>query len=211
MFTGIILHQGKVEELIQKEHGAVLKVRVGDWDTPIEGGESIANNGVCLTVAGIEDDVISFDLLPETLRCTTLGALKSGAPINLERSLELGDKMGGHMVFGHVDCMARMIGTQEEGSFLVMSFEADPEHVRMLVPKGSVALDGISLTVGPVREREFEVYLIPETLERTTLGTLKPGEAVNLEIDMLARYVHQYVSAREAGAQAELDPAQGSR
>ena len=179
MFTGIVREVGTVASF----DGARLVVETGT-DAGI--GDSVAIAGVCLTVTARENGTLAFDLVPETLDRTTLGRLAAGARVNVEPSLRAGDPLGGHIVQGHVDGVGRL---RERGD--LTWFDAPPEIVRYCVEKGSIAVDGTSLTVAAVDENGFAVALIPHTLEATTLGSLEPGDPVNLEVDVLAKYVER--------------------
>ena len=179
MFTGIVREVGTVASF----DGARLVVETGT-DAGI--GDSVAIAGVCLTVAGRENGTLAFDVVPETLDRTTLGRLTAGARVNVEPSLRAGDPLGGHIVQGHVDG----VGSLRERGELTW-FDAAPEIVRYCVEKGSIAVDGTSLTVAAVDDDGFAVALIPHTLEATTLGSLEPGDPVNLEVDVLAKYVER--------------------
>jgi riboflavin synthase len=157
-------------------------------------GDSIAVNGVCLTATAIDGEAFSADVMAETLRRTSLGAAGPGTRVNLELPLRPADRLGGHVVQGHVDGTGRVARVEEEGFSRVVWFAADPELLRYVVPKGSIAVDGISLTVAALTDTAFSVSLIPETQERTTLGAAAPGAVVNLEADVLAKYVERLVN-----------------
>ena len=179
MFTGIVREVGTVASF----DGARLVVQTGT-DAAI--GDSVAIAGVCLTVTGRENGTLAFDVVAETLDRTTLGQLAAGSRVNVEPSLRAGDPLGGHIVQGHVDG----VGSLRERGDLTW-FDAPPEITRYCVDKGSIAVDGTSLTVAAVDDAGFAVALIPHTLEATTLGSLEPGDAVNLEVDVLAKYVER--------------------
>jgi riboflavin synthase len=179
MFTGIVREVGTVARF----DGSRLVVEAG---TEAELGDSVAIAGVCLTVAARENGGLAFDVVSETLGRTTLGSLSAGDKVNVEPSLRAGDPLGGHIVQGHVDGVGRL---RERGE--LTWFDAPAEIVRYCVEKGSIAVDGTSLTVAATDERGFAVALIPHTLEATTLGELAPGSAVNLEVDILAKYVER--------------------
>ncbi len=179
MFTGIVREVGTVRAF----DGSRLVVQT-DTDAGI--GDSVAIAGVCLTVTGRDDSALAFDVVDETLDRTTLGKLTAGARVNVEPSLRAGDPLGGHIVQGHVDG----VGSLRERAELTW-FDAPPEIVRYCVEKGSIAVDGTSLTVAAVDDGGFAVALIPHTLEATTLGSLEPGDPVNLEVDVLAKYVER--------------------
>jgi riboflavin synthase len=158
-------------------------------------GESLAVNGVCLTVVETHPDWCRFEVGPETLQRTNLGSLRAGDRVNLERSLRLGDRMGGHLVQGHVDGIGHITRKERDGEWVMMGFTCPPELTTQMIPKGSIAVDGISLTLVNVTGDGFTVMLIPHTLANTTLGFKQPGDAVNLETDQLAKYVKKYLDA----------------
>lgn len=188
MFTGLITDIGTVQQL---DHRGDLRARIGTgYDMAgVDMGASIACDGVCLTVVEKGADWFDVDISAETLSKTTLGAWTGGQRINLERSLRLGDELGGHIVSGHVDGVAEIIALRDEGDSTRITFEAPEALARFIAPKGSVALDGTSLTVNEVEGCTFGVNLIPHTQEVTTWGAAQVGQKVNLEIDTLARYV----------------------
>lgn len=195
MFTGIVEEMGTVERV-----GARLEVRAGKVALDATPGASLAVNGVCLTVADRVPDarapVLGFDLSDETLLRTSLGGLAQGDRVNLERPVTLLARLGGHLVQGHVDGVGRVARTAATGVGTVMTVEV-PEHLmRYIVEKGSVALDGVSLTVAEVAPPTFGVALIPFTLEATNLGGKRPGDSVNIEVDLIAKYVEGLVSVR---------------
>ena len=186
MFTGLVAGTGKVRSL----RDGRLEV-----DTPLAAelaaGDSIAVNGVCLTALEPSTEGFAADVMPETLRRSSLGPLGAGDDVNLELALRAGDRLGGHMVQGHVDGTGTVEDVREEGFSRVVRVAAPADLLRYVVEKGSIAVDGVSLTVSAVDDDAFEVSLIPETLERTTLGSAAPGRAVNLEVDLLAKYVEK--------------------
>jgi riboflavin synthase len=190
MFSGLIAHLGTVEALERDPRGGVrLRVRApGAVAEGIAPKDSIAVSGVCLTVVEHDESTVAFDVVPETLERSALGALAPGSPVNLELSLRLADRLGGHLVYGHVDATAPILGKVPEGQGHRLTVAIPPDLGRYVVEKGYVALDGISLTVAAVRGDRFEVALIPETSARTTLGAKGPGDVVNFEIDPIARY-----------------------
>jgi len=192
MFTGIINHTGIIDSLDNFESGARLRLRTTD-ETPFVRGESVAVNGVCLTVLP-EDGVLIADVSSETLARTTLGSLPSGAKVNIERAMALGDRLGGHLVQGHVDCVGALLLVKAEGEFAVYRWSVPKEYSELVVDKGSIAIDGISLTVVEPDGVSFGAALIPETLRRTNLGDAKVGDRVNLELDMIAKYVRSLVA-----------------
>lgn len=188
MFTGIITDVGRIRRL---ERRGDLHARIATaYDTgSIEIGASIACDGVCLTVTATGGDWFDVDISAETLSKTTIGDWAEGDPVNLERALKVGDELGGHIVSGHVDGVAEVVATREEGDSTRFTFRAPEALARFIAPKGSVALDGTSLTVNEVTGAEFGVNIIPHTKAVTTWGGVKAGDRVNLEIDTLARYV----------------------
>lgn len=189
MFSGIVEEAGTVVSLNKENrpYRLVIKTSLDLRDTQV--GSSIAVEGVCLTIVTKKKGEISFDLAPETVRRSTLGALTAGSKVNLERSLKLGDRIHGHFVFGHVDATTRLLSRVSEGQQAEkLTFKTPPDLRRYLACKGSISLAGVSLTLGPVNSSTFCVYLIPHTLSITTLSTLQPGDKVNVEVDMLARY-----------------------
>ena len=193
MFTGIILHSGTIEVFERLTAGARLEVRTS-IDGDYQRGESIAVNGVCLTVMPQDDGSLVADLSNETLSLTTLGTLGVGTRVNIERALAVGDRLGGHMVQGHVDTTGRLLSIQTEGEFAVYRWSCPAESSDLVVSKGSIAVDGISLTIVDPDSESFGAALIPETLRRTNLGTARIGDAVNLEFDMMAKYVRNLVA-----------------
>jgi riboflavin synthase len=186
VFTGLVAGKGVVRGLA---HGRV-EVETG-LAGELEPGDSIAVNGVCLTATERDNGSFSAEVMPETLRRTSLAPLQIGDEVNLELPLRVGDRLGGHMVQGHVDGTGAVESVAEEGNSRVVRIEAAPELLRYVVEKGSIAVDGVSLTVSAVDDEAFEVSLIPETLERTTLGAAVPGRKLNLEVDVLAKYVEK--------------------
>jgi riboflavin synthase len=193
MFTGIILNSGIIESFERLDAGARMRLRSSD-DAPFARGESLAVNGVCLTVLPQADGSVITDLSDETLSRTTLGALGAGARVNLERALAVGDRLGGHFVQGHVDGVGALVSIEHDGDFALYRWSFPAEHAPLLVNKGSVAVDGISLTVVDPDASTFGAALIPETLRRTNLGDARIGDRVNLEFDMIAKVVRTLVA-----------------
>ena len=199
MFTGIVAELGEVAGIEQRGDAARLTIRCStDGVSP---GESIAVNGVCLTVTGIMDGTFTADVTGETLDRSALGALTPGAPVNLERSVRLADRLGGHLMQGHVDATGTIISRSPADRWDQVRISLPASISRYVVHKGSIAVDGISLTVSavgpPGGDTWFEVSLIPETLKRTTMGAARPGETVNLEVDVIGKYVERLLN-REA-------------
>ncbi len=187
MFTGIVEEIGQVVEATPSR--MVIRAKVTLDGTRI--GDSIAVNGACLTVVVIQGDTLAVDVTPETLRRTNLGDTTPGSPVNLERAVALGERLGGHMVQGHIEATGRVLSLEPEGESVLMGFEAPPEIMRYVVTKGFVAVDGISLTVVRYDASSFAVAVIPYTLEQTVLGARRVGDRVNLETDVIARYVER--------------------
>jgi len=188
MFTGIIMSNGTIESVERLDSGARLRLRAA-FDEPLERGESVAVNGVCLTVIPQSDGALLTDVSNETLARTTLGSLGTDTRVNLERALALGDRLGGHIVQGHVDTVGTLMSVASEGEFAVYRWSYPGEFAELVVSKGSIAVDGVSLTIVEPDATTFGAALIPETLRRTNLGTANLGDRVNLEFDMIAKYV----------------------
>jgi riboflavin synthase len=188
MFTGLIEELGRVEWLRRGVGGAQFAVRAPGISQGVQLGDSIAVNGCCLTVTLAQDGILVFDLLEETLRKTNLSALKPASVVNLERSLAVGSRLGGHFVQGHVDTTIALLRFEKHGADLRLDFEMPPEFAGYIAYKGSVAINGTSLTIAEVREDSFTLWIIPHTASATNLGALHAGEFVNLECDMLAKY-----------------------
>ncbi|HEV2813669.1 MAG TPA: riboflavin synthase [Solirubrobacteraceae bacterium] len=194
MFTGLVQSLGKVAEVHDTPDGVRLAI-----ETPLAAelneGDSIAVNGVCLTAVGMcAGERFGADVMHETLRRSSLGSVEAGSAVNLELPLRATDRLGGHVVQGHVDGLGVVAGTRDEGFARIVTVEADPALLRYVVEKGSIAVDGVSLTVARVDGTSFDVSLIPETLERTTLGRAANGTPVNLEVDVLAKYVEKLIA-----------------
>lgn len=191
MFTGIIEEAGVVARLAQNAEGARLEIRAPGVSGEAQIGDSIAVNGVCLTVVEKSADQVAFDAVTETLRRSSLGALGEGSRVNLERPLRANGRFDGHIVQGHVDATATLTSATEEGNSRRLRFTVDAELLRYVVEKGSITVDGISLTVAAVGSDWFEVVIIPHTWEVTNLSERTPGDRVNLEVDVLAKYVER--------------------
>ena len=201
MFTGIVTDVGEVIAVEPKAEGLRrLKIACAYPRESIAIGASISHSGVCLTVVetatGGNRTVISVDAAAETLRMTTAGAWKVGARLNLERALKMGDELGGHIVAGHVDGVAELVSREDLTDMARLTFRAPKELMRFVASKGSVALDGVSLTVNEVTAETFAVLIIPHTLSVTTLGAVRPGDQINLEIDLMARYAARLMETR---------------
>ena len=211
MFTGIVEELGETIAVDDLGDAARLTVRGPQVTQDVANGDSIAVNGVCLTVASTSGDTFTADVMRETLNRSSLGALAPGTPVNLERSVRLADRLGGHLVQGHVDGTGTIISRTPAEHWDVVRIglpPGPPDLARYVVEKGSVAVDGISLTIVSVSATWFEVSLIPETLKRTTLGAKQPGETVNLEVDVMAKYVEKLLNAQGPAVNPAADGAQ---
>lgn len=204
MFTGIVAASSRLVTVETRSVGCVLSLeRPPAWED-IRTGESISVSGVCLTVLPGRADQLLFDVSPETLRRSTLGSLAANGRVNLERALAAGDRFGGHIVAGHVDATTAVLGVARSGDFWTFTFALSLEWARYVVEKGSIALDGVSLTVATLRDSAFDVAVVPHTFETTTLGERKAGDLVNVEVDVLGKYVERLLDGRlESEAQKE--------
>ncbi len=192
MFTGLVQDLGRVDAVDATQDGARLRLRTA-LAREVREGDSVAVNGVCLTATSVDADGFAADVMHETLRRSSLAQATPGGRVNLELPLRASDRLGGHVVQGHVDGVGRVAAVREEGFARVVTVHAPLELLRYVVEKGSIAVDGVSLTVARLDDEGFDVSLIPETLERTTLGAAAPGAPVNLEVDVLAKYVERLV------------------
>ena len=197
MFTGVVRELGRVASAEGGAEGLRLVVEAPATAAGIGVGDSVSVNGCCLTAEAIQGTAISMHAVPETLSRSTLGRLSAGDPVNVEPALRAGDPLGGHYVQGHVDAVGRVQSVEAEGEGLRVFVEAPQDVLRYCVEKGSIAVDGVSLTVAELADDAFSVALVPHTLEATTLSTLAPGRDVNLEADVLAKYVERLVGARQ--------------
>jgi riboflavin synthase len=195
VFTGLIQELGLVEAVDVNDDGVRVSVRA-DLARELSDGDSVAVNGVCLTATHVNGGSFAADVMSETLRRTSLAGVAAGSPVNLELPLRASDRLGGHVVQGHVDGLGTVAEVREDGFARLVTIAAPPEVLRYVVEKGSIAVDGISLTVAELGEDDFTVSLIPETLERTSLGGAAPGTPVNLEVDVFAKYVEKLVAHR---------------
>jgi len=193
LFTGLVADLGTVAGLDATGGGVRLTLETG-LAAELADGDSIAVNGVCLTAVGVGAQRFSADVMNETLDRSALGAVQAGAQVNLELALRAADRLGGHMVQGHVDGVGEVAGVREDGFARVVTIAVPPKLLRYVVHKGSIAVDGVSLTVARIDDDGFDVSLIPETLERTNLGAALPGGRVNLEVDVLAKYVEKLLA-----------------
>ncbi|HET9915894.1 MAG TPA: riboflavin synthase, partial [Candidatus Binatia bacterium] len=196
MFTGLIEDIGKISALRLRNGSAVMTVQTKLPVGRMELGASIAVNGACLTVVKKLKSAFTVDVSPETLACTNLGALKPGSLVNLERPMRLNERLGGHLVTGHVDGVGQIAAVKPQGEFTIFSFRVARELGGLLVAKGSVAVDGISLTVNQCRRAGFSVAIIPFTLQHTNLQGRRVGDKVNVETDLIGKYVHSFLVKR---------------
>ena len=193
MFTGIIEELGRVESVEAGEEGARLRI-TAELASELSEGDSVAVNGACLTATSARNESFEADVMRQTLSVTTLGGLGPDSPVNLELPLRPSDRLGGHVVQGHVDGTATVASITDDGFAKRVRIEVPEDLLPYVVERGSIAIEGVSLTIAALAGAELEVSLIPETLERTTLGLLKPGDTVNVECDVIARYVHRQLS-----------------
>jgi riboflavin synthase len=199
MFTGIIQAMGQIREMTSQGVDVRLRIASGKLDlTQVGLGDSIAVSGVCLTVVALHKDGFSADISAETLRCTTFAALKPGDAVNLEKSLTLSTPLGGHLVSGHVDGVAEVKARDHVGQSLRFVIEVPAQLAKYIATKGSICVDGVSLTVNDVRETTFEVNIVPHTRRETTLGSLASGARVNMEVDLMARYAERLLLGDQA-------------
>ncbi|MCW8858997.1 MAG: riboflavin synthase [Deltaproteobacteria bacterium] len=208
MFTGLIQSIGTVRRLDRQGTAAQLTVASDLVHDDLQLGESIAVNGACLTVTSWEADHFTVDVSPETLQCTTLAHLRPQQRVNLERALRLSDRLGGHLVSGHIDCIATVRRRSQDQNAIRLTFEVPAQALRYIVEKGSVAVDGISLTVNRTEQQTFSVAVIPHSLEMTTLKDCREGTQVNIETDMIGRYVERlvtHVSTTSSGQKIDVE------
>jgi riboflavin synthase len=194
LFTGLILEMGEISSFKKRSGGAILSLKANEVASTAKKGDSISVNGVCLTVVRKNNNTLSFDLSEETLRCTNLGSLKTGDIVNLEPSLSPDSKIGGHFVTGHVDAAGRIRSKVNIGDMMKVEIEAPSNVINFLVEKGSVAVDGISLTIIDILKDGFTVVIIPHTAKLTTIGFKGPGDTVNIEVDILGKYVARFLN-----------------
>ena len=196
MFSGIVEEMGAISILNKSLAGTRLTIMASTILSDLVIGASVSVNGTCLTVTARTELNFSVDVSPETLQITTLGSLASGSPVNLERAMKLNDRIGGHMVSGHVDGIGVLRTRHQDGNASVLEIEAPKDILRLCVPKGSITVDGISLTINGVTEKSFLVSIIPHTAKMTTLGLKQVGDQVNLESDLLGKYVERLLQER---------------
>lgn len=194
MFSGLVEGKARLVQLAEEEAGIRLVIERPSLFDDVRLGDSVAIQGCCLTVVEVDDQRLSFQAGRETLSRTSLGSRKAGQWLNVERALALGDRLGGHLVSGHIDGQAELRGRVDEAEWSTMRFTAPSELMRQMASKGSITIDGVSLTLVEVSQTEFSVALIPHTLNNTTLGSLQVGELVNIETDLLAKYVQRQLA-----------------
>lgn len=210
MFTGIVQAQGRV--VAKTSVGGDVRLSIQSAGLPFDDydvGESIAVNGVCLTATALRADGFDTDVSTETLSVTSLKDLSEGSFVNLEPSLSIGDRLGGHLVSGHVDCLGKVVRLDEDARSVRMSIEIPEEYARYVARKGSVCIDGVSLTINAVSANSFDLNIIPHTAETTIIGGYEPGTLVNVEVDMLARYVERLLAQDDDGMTLESLKANG--
>lgn len=203
MFTGIIEEIGKIKGISRGNRSVTLEVEAGKVLKNTNVGDSIATNGVCLTVTSMTNRSFRADVMPETMKRTSLGSLKAGDRVNLERALCLNSRLGGHLVAGHVDGTGKIVGMERDDNAVWITISAGPELLKYILEKGSIAVDGVSLTVAYVDRTMFKVSVIPHTQEETTLTSKRTGDVVNLENDMIARYVEKLMGKEQKGLSLE--------
>lgn len=203
MFTGIIEEKGKIEAINQGTKSCVLTIRAKHILDDVKIGDSVAVNGVCLTATTVGSDYFTADVMSETLRRSSLGSLKSGSEVNLERAMAMGGRFGGHIVSGHIDGTGTILSMTKEDNAVWVTIETTKPILNLIVEKGSIAIDGISLTVAAVDEKSFSVSLIPHTGKETTLLSKKPGDIVNLENDIVGKYIEKLMKKTESTSKKE--------
>lgn len=200
MFTGLVEEVGVLEAITGNEQASRLVIRAGRVLEGVQLGDSISVNGICLTVTSFTSRHFSVDVMPETLNKTNLRQLRQGQRVNLERAMRLGDRFGGHIVSGHVDGTGKILSRQPHANAVLFRIEAKPELLKYVIPQGSICIDGISLTVVNVEETGFSVSIIPHTLAETSLQDRHPGDRVNLEADVIGKYVERLLGYRSVAA-----------
>lgn len=206
MFTGLVEEIGIVRSIVKSRLSALLTIRAGKVLDELEDGDSIAVNGVCLTVTGFSGDNFTVDVMAETLAKTNLGRLYEGSPVNLERALKIGDRLDGHFVTGHVDATGTVLSRRDRGIAADIWISIPEGLEKYFIPQGSVTLDGVSLTVAELSSEAFMVSLIPHTQKITTLGSWKVGEQVNIEADVLGKYIYHLFTNKGRGEKDGITP-----
>jgi len=210
MFTGLVQQVGTLSAKKPRGDGMSLVIRHAPWDSPLIKGESVAVQGACLTVTSVRTGEFSCDVLNETLKKTSLGAAESGSRLNLERALRADDRLGGHIVTGHVDGLGTVLALEQKGADWILEVTCDEELLGGIVPKGSIAIDGVSLTIAELKSKSFAVHLIPHTLANSSLKTLKKGRTVNLETDIIGKYVQRHLGRMQGGKGLTLEKLQAA-
>jgi riboflavin synthase len=205
MFTGIIEELGEVNNIKRGNKAIVLTIKANKVVEDVELGDSIATNGVCLTVTDFSETEFKVDVMPETMRKSSLGELNVGDQVNLERALKLSDRLGGHLVSGHIDGIGKITDKQREDNAILITITPDPELLKNIIAEGSIAIDGISLTVAELNSDSFVVSIIPHTNEVTTLPHKNIGDVVNLETDMIGKYVKRMMQFEEKQENKDID------
>lgn len=205
MFTGIIEELGTVKRIQRGGKSIILTIGAKKVVEDIEIGDSISTNGVCLTVTEFNQEELKADVMPETMEKSNLGELKVGAEVNLERALRAGDRLGGHFVSGHIDEVGEIVGRKRDDNAVLFTIQPSPQLLKYIVPKGSIAVDGISLTVVELESNRFSVSIIPHTAEVTTLKNKSVGDTVNLEADMIGKYVNRMLKYKEEEPDEDID------
>jgi riboflavin synthase len=205
MFTGLIQQVGSLSGKKTRRDGMNLVIRHTPWDSPLGVGESVAVQGACLTVTSLHAGEFSCDVLAETLKKTTLGNVSPGAKLNLERALRADERLGGHIVTGHIDGRGKVLSLEQKGADWILEVACDDELLTGIVSKGSITIDGVSLTVADLRLKSFTVHLIPQTWSHTSLQALKTGRDVNLETDIIGKYVQRYLGRMRGGKGLTMD------
>lgn len=201
MFTGIIEEKGKVTDIKKQDQAMQIVVRGNKVLTDVALGDSIAVNGVCLTVTAFTDHTFSVDVMPETFQATTLNQLKTNSAVNLERAMSPMSRFGGHIVSGHVDGKGTVVSRRRVENAVYFDIRVQPERTKYIVQKGSVAVDGISLTVFSVKDNQFTISIIPHTLDETIIGSKQVGDEVNIECDVIGKYVERLLTANDTSTQ----------
>ncbi len=204
MFTGIVEELGQIQEIEHRSSGMRFTISASLVIDDLKIGDSISINGVCLTVIQKKEKIFSLDLVPETLDISNLGEIIVGDYVNLERAMKASDRLGGHILQGHVETLGVILDKQQQEDNAIISVGLDPEWMRYCIPKGSIALDGISLTIATIEANMIEIALIPRTLENTTLGLKSKSDTLNIETDIIGKYVDRLLSFNEDGSELDM-------